>query len=88
MALDSAVSTACYERDGWACRHCHERSGLHPHHVRYKSKGGADTLDNLLTLCAGCHRAHHDGFLDIMLVIRTENNVIVRFLRQKGWRPT
>lgn len=76
-----------YQRDGWKCRHCNDRNALHPHHITYRSHGGADSLDNIVTLCAGCHRAHHDGFLDITVVIRTADNVIVRFQRRKGWIP-
>jgi hypothetical protein len=87
VSLDPAISQACYKRDGWKCRHCNDRNALHPHHFVYKSHGGTDTLDNLLTLCAQCHRAHHDGFLKIILVIKTPDNLVVRFMRLKGWQP-
>jgi predicted HNH restriction endonuclease len=42
--------------------------GLHPHHVEYRSAGGEDELDNLVTLCAWCHAALHDGHLSIEVV--------------------
>lgn len=89
MGLDPKLSRACFIRDGWKCRHCNDRGGLHPHHVVYKSHGGEDALYNLITLCAQCHRAHHDGFL----VIKYEDWLTVpqnkvRFVRMKGWKPS
>lgn len=34
--------------------------GTPPHHVIPRSKGGADTMDNLVTICNECHyRIHH-----------------------------
>lgn len=87
MGLPPALSTACYKRDGFKCRHCNDRNGLHPHHLRYKSHGGPDELNNLITLCWQCHRAHHDGFLDIVLLEVSATNVTVQFTRRKNWRP-
>jgi hypothetical protein len=55
-------------RDGRRCRCC-GRSGsyeagagekaLHRHHIQYRSKGGADTTANIVTLCALCHALEH-----------------------------
>lgn len=87
--LPTEVSRSCYQRDGWKCRHCKDRNGLHPHHVVKQSKGdkSKDELNNLLTLCAQCHRAHHDGFLDIEVIAVLATDLIVRFIRKKGWMP-
>lgn len=87
MGLPRKISDAVYERDGWKCRSCNNRNGLHPHHVTYAGKSGADTLDNLLTLCWKCHRGVHDGFLRVEVVVRTQDNLVVKFWRQKGWKP-
>lgn len=35
--------------------------GEHAHHVRRRSQGGPDVADNLLWLCAACHRWTHDN---------------------------
>ncbi len=32
---------------------------LHAHHVKEQWDGGEDTADNLVTLCAKCHRKRH-----------------------------
>lgn len=95
--LDKAISRAVFERDGWMCRHCRERSGLHPHHLVYKSQRGPDEMWNLITLCSACHRAHHDGDLAIDFDATWESDFPnlpillgvgpVRFRRLHGWKP-
>jgi 5-methylcytosine-specific restriction endonuclease McrA len=82
VALSAKVRLACYRRDGFACRHCNRRAGLHPHHILHKGRGGEDTVDNLVTLCWKCHGAHHDGLL---LVERVGDKII--FTRLRGWTP-
>ena len=44
-------------RDGYRCTvpGCRMRRNLQAHHVRWRSRGGEDSLDNLTTLCS----AHH-----------------------------
>lgn len=87
LGLPAKISRAIYTRDDWKCRHCNNRNGLHPHHVIYAGKGGPDTLDNLLTMCWKCHRAVHDGFLKIEVVQKLAADLIVKFWRQRGWKP-
>ena len=70
-----------YERDNYRCRFCNYSMGLHPHHIKYKSAGGSDTLDNLVTLCWICHRAVHDGFLTC------ERHMDKVVFERKGKRP-
>jgi len=48
------------ERDGWRCQDCGSSKDLHVHHLVKRSKLGDDALDNLIALCAGCHRERHD----------------------------
>lgn len=87
--LPTKVSRACFKRDGWKCRHCKDRNGIHPHHIIEQCKGdkSTDELNNLLTLCAGCHRAFHDGFLRIHVLSVMVDDVLVRFERLRGWKP-
>lgn len=42
-------------KDGYRCRFCNTNQDLHVHHVAYRSEGGKDTDDNLLTLCGEHH---------------------------------
>lgn len=62
------VYRAAYKRDGYRCRACndrvvpnspHEFNRAHPHHLRFRSKGGKDSLANIMTACALCHRFIH-----------------------------
>ena len=55
---------ACLSRDNYTCQHCKAKKGtLHAHHIVYRSQGGSDDLDNLITLCEGCHKDLHAGKL-------------------------
>lgn len=49
------------ERDLWRCRACGKGDLLEAHHITYRSHGGTDTLDNLITLCKQCHMDAHAG---------------------------
>lgn len=89
------ITIAVYKRDGWRCRHCRSMSdGITPHHIVFRSQGGKDTLDNLLTLCFICHRAVHDHNLELevesILSVDTDPPILnpqVTFIRKNGWSP-
>ena len=50
---------AVFTRDHYRCRICGKgvENGviLHAHHIRYRSEGGTDRINNLLTVCSKCH---------------------------------
>ena len=51
-------------RDGYKCQCCkgkHKDSKLEVHHIIFRSEGGSDEAENLITLCHTCHKALHDG---------------------------
>ena len=51
-------------RDKYTCQICKAKNTrLEVHHIKYRSQGGTDDLDNLITLCADCHKKVHDGKL-------------------------
>ena len=59
-----------FSRDNYTCQVCkRKRDGdgnglkLHAHHIIYRSLGGSDRLDNLLTVCTDCHtyKNHQNG---------------------------
>lgn len=63
-----AVCKVVDARDRHHCRACGRRcdpnaSDLlrhgHRHHLTYRSAGGQDTTENLVTLCAECHADEH-----------------------------
>jgi 5-methylcytosine-specific restriction endonuclease McrA len=52
-------------RDEYTCQHCSKNKSvkLHVHHIQFRSEGGTDTPDNLITLCETCHDKLHLGNL-------------------------
>jgi 5-methylcytosine-specific restriction endonuclease McrA len=49
------------ERDGWRCQNCGRIQNLQVHHLKFRSRSGADSEENLITLCTTCHAALHSG---------------------------
>ncbi len=51
-------------RDGYRCVYCDSRQKpFHIDHVRPVSRGGRDTMDNLVTSCSACNLAKGDRIL-------------------------
>ncbi len=46
-------------RDGWRCQSCGSMSNLEVHHIEFRSHSGADSEENLITLCTACHAELH-----------------------------
>lgn len=46
-------------RDGWRCHACGSMQNLEVHHLTFRSHGGDDSEENLITLCAECHTGAH-----------------------------
>lgn len=42
---------------------CRAVSGLHVHHIVFRSRGGGDEPENLVTACDWHHRAIHEGWV-------------------------
>jgi len=42
------------------------------HHVIFRSKGGTDTPENLVTVCKNCHKKIHKGLLEITTLYRNK----------------
>lgn len=58
------------ERNSYTCQHCKGKSKdkyLHVHHIVFRSNGGSDHQDNLITLCKTCHNELHDGKITLNL---------------------
>lgn len=60
------VKAFVLNRDNYTCQKCKTTKGeLHVHHIIFRSKGGSDTPDNLITLCESCHEKLHKGEFEI-----------------------
>lgn len=51
--------TIVYERDG-GCLRCRKERDLTLHHIRHRSRGGSNEVDNLQTVCRSCHAYIHN----------------------------
>lgn len=56
------LCTQSMHRDSWRCKRplCGCRNNLHSHHIVFRSQGGDDSLENLVTVCARCHDLIHN----------------------------
>lgn len=62
--MNKKLKRAVWERDNYQCQHPGCGSTLlekTPHHIKFKSQGGKDRLDNLVSLCPNHHREVHEG---------------------------
>jgi len=58
--LDENLRLACLMRDNFTCQKCGKKdTRLEAHHIVWTSKGGKDSIYNLITLCEGCHDKVH-----------------------------
>ena len=56
----SSRREAILHRDNYTCQCCGKKNcRLEVHHIRFKSDGGTDDEENLITLCEDCHKSVH-----------------------------
>jgi 5-methylcytosine-specific restriction endonuclease McrA len=54
------------EIDAYMCFFCNTvDSRNHGHHIILFSENGSASVDNIITLCPGCHREYHAGRIKI-----------------------
>lgn len=62
----SSRREAILYRDNYNCQLCGKKHTLlEVHHIIWRSRGGSDNEDNLITLCHDCHSKIHEGLLTI-----------------------
>lgn len=80
-------------RDNHKCQsgqNIEHSENLHVHHIKFKSNGGTDTPNNLITLCKTCHNNLHLGKFTLKTVVinktkhATEIGIIKSQLK-KNW---
>lgn len=65
-------------RDNYTCQYCrgkHKDSKLEVHHIVFRSHGGSDEADNLITLCHTCHKDLHSGKINLKLSGKAKGNL-------------
>jgi hypothetical protein len=67
-------------RDNHCCQKCNNKNiRLEVHHIIWRSRGGSDNSDNLLTLCKFCHDAVH---ADKLLIKGGKHKGILKYATQ------
>ena len=72
------TKAAVLNRDNYTCQACngkHKDSKLEVHHIIFKSKGGSDEHENLITLCHTCHYNLHHGIINPKFSGKTKGNL-------------
>ncbi len=82
LRIWAVVKTTTWERDRGRCRHC-AAPATDPHHLKYRSAGGAHETSNTVWLCRRCHDAVHA--LQLLVWFTDANDLLdgVTFI----WRP-
>ena len=62
--ISEKTRDAVLKRDGYECQICRRKDMLHLHHLIKRKNGGKHNLDNLITLCASCHRHIETGDIE------------------------
>lgn len=58
----SSRRSAILHRDNYTCQCCGKKNcRLEVHHINFRSNGGTDDEENLITLCKECHKGVHAG---------------------------
>ena len=58
----SSRREAVLHRDKYTCQCCGKKNcRLEVHHIKFRSDGGTDDEENLITLCEDCHKGVHAG---------------------------
>ena len=60
------------QRDSKTCQYCGCYTESPPHHIKHRSQGGSDILENLVLLCFACHRLLHDGKIKLAALAAKE----------------
>jgi hypothetical protein len=65
--LGDAERNAIHKRDGWRCAvpWCSARKNLEVHHIVFRSRGGGDEPENLISICRQHHALVHRGICSI-----------------------
>lgn len=76
----------CLGRDNFTCQRCEKKSrqGLQAHHLIPREEGGADDIENLITLCNPCHDfVEIEGLRTKVDIIGSYENAPVKYAKPK-----
>ena len=65
-------------RDNYTCQYCKTKNKnvtLEVHHIIFRSNGGSDDENNLITLCHNCHKDLHNGKINPKFTGKIKSNL-------------
>lgn len=65
-------------RDEYTCQYCKgktKNTGLHCHHIIFRSNGGSDEESNLITLCKTCHDLLHQNKITLKITGKRKSSL-------------
>lgn len=69
-----------FARDNYTCQVCKLKNKiLQTHHITYKSKGGTDRAENLITVCTDCHTSENHAVGGILHQWMLKHKVVRQF---------
>ena len=84
MSVDSAKvrrKLKIQARDGPGCLLCGYKHDLTLHHIKKKSDGGSNNLDNLVVLCQLCHVYYHQTEAkDFLKWVEQTRNFLIKII--------
>lgn len=61
LSIPRKIREYVLKRDSYMCRRCAGEHDLELHHIGLRSHGRDNHPNNLMVLCARCHRWYHNG---------------------------
>ena len=69
-----------FARDNYTCQVCGEKNKiLQTHHIKFRSNGGTDRADNLITVCTDCHTHENHQVGGILHKWQAENKKVKQY---------
>ncbi len=69
-----------FARDNYICQVCGSKDKiLQTHHIKYRSNGGSDKADNLITVCVDCHTHANHQTGGILYKWQAENKKVMQY---------
>lgn len=66
------IRSAVLNRDSYKCQMCGKKDvRLEVHHIVFRSYGGSNRMDNLVTLCSDCHKRIHNGEINFKKKVKS-----------------
>ena len=81
--MNANLHKTAKERDNFICCICGSEYRLVAHHIKPIEQGGDDVLENLITLCKGCHTSLHSSGISLFAKAKKHKTLSIALWLQK-----